>query len=511
MKLTPKLGSPAAFGISIFAVGLVGWVLRFGSMPVLTFFLAWAVMGVSVLPIMSWLRRGESTMPIFELVSLSMGVHMGLGAVTQPNAIVIKSQVYDLDWKYVNQALFLSLMGIMAMVAAFSLFRRLWQRMVPVAIDLRVRPQSRQALIVVLLLVAMAVRAAGALGYVPPGALALLLRSQMFVAAILAAIFYYRFQDKKLTLRAAIVMLTIYLSMAGLETGMLETALVPLLAVFIVRTACLREVPISLAIGAMIGVLMLNSVKDQYRNRVWWGGEGATSAQRMKIWGESVAGLDPRNFFKSGGSDSGEGAGWRESLSRFSLVSRFAWVCTNTPSSIPFFLGESYLPFIYTPIPRVIWKNKPIISEAIDLLDFTYELKDYGSTASIGIGFIAEAYANFSWYGVIGVMALQGAFIALLDRLFNRPRSEGGAAIYVALLSFMFNGIGTSAVVIYGNLPILFFCCAVFLAPFCTKLLERDAAANVDRRRGPLTMPRRLSMGAGTPPPRMSTGAGPTR
>jgi len=479
MKLNAKLGQPIRMLAMLAGVGMIAWLLRFNAIPPLTFFLGLAVLGVAIFPMAKWLRERHTLLPMFELICLSLGVHMGLGAIIQPNFIAIHSELHQLDWKFIDQALLLSLFGVTSMVVVFRLASIWWRRAVPMAIDLRIKPQRRMALVLVLLATGFAGKAALFVGWVPVGQISSLLNGLILVAAVIQAIFYYRYPDNRGVSKWLLFSVVIYLTLMGLETGMLELAVIPLLLVFIVRLGCLRVLPVGVTLLALTLLLILNSVKDDYRERVWFGGEGGTTTDKFKIWGEVAAGTNLAKFFSE--TEAVEGRGWRESMSRFSLVNRFAWVCSNTPDHIPFFLGESYLPFIYTPIPRFLWAGKPIISDAIDLLDLTYDLKDQGSSASIGIGFIAEAYANFSWYGVIFVMAAQGLFLAFLDRVFNRTSSEGGATIFAVILSLILNGIGTSAVVIYGNMPAFFVIFILMFFPFCMRLIEPDAHVGAQR------------------------------
>ena len=50
-------------------------------------------------------------------------------------------------------------------------------------------------------------------------------------------------------------------------------------------------------------------------------------------------------------------------------------------------------------------------------------------------------------------MAVQGAFICLLQAVFGDARSGlGGQAVFVAFFVYFLNGIGSSAEIIFGNL-----------------------------------------------------------
>lgn len=473
MTLGPQIGRISTFGIVAFGTAMLGWIVRYDTIPVPTFALALAVFLLTLLPLFDWLRRGARTMPMFELIALSYGVHMGLGAITQPNAIVIYSQIYELEWKHINEALVLSLVGIAVLLVTFFGASAIWKRAIPVSASLPVAPHRRKQLLLLLLGITMASRLLERVGVSPPGGLGTLLNIQLFVAAVLAAVFYYRLGDRSRFMRLFLVASTFLLTVEGLTSGMLERAVVPVLSVFVVRTACLRRIPVGLVTAVCALLLVLNLVKYEYRERVWNAGEGGNTAEKISLWMKASSSVDFLGFFSA--SRNREGLkGWRESLARFSLVDRFAWVCANTPERVHFFHGESYKPFVYAPVPRVVWPEKPVASDALELLDFSYDLKQAGGGQSIGIGYLAEAYANFSWYGIVAVMAIQALVLSLFDWLLNRPWSQAGAALFVMLLASMLNGIGASAIIIYGNLLQMLVGCALVIGPFSTKLWVRD-------------------------------------
>ncbi|NIV37162.1 MAG: hypothetical protein GWN58_49350, partial [Anaerolineae bacterium] len=62
--------------------------------------------------------------------------------------------------------------------------------------------------------------------------------------------------------------------------------------------------------------------------------------------------------------------------------------------------------------------------------------------------------------------ALQGIVFALLDAVLNGPRSEGGRAIYLVIMAYFLNGIGSSAAVLFGALLQHILASALLLRPF---------------------------------------------
>jgi hypothetical protein len=141
-------------------------------------------------------------------------------------------------------------------------------------------------------------------------------------------------------------------------------------------------------------------------------------------------------------------------MSRLDLLHQLIVVQERTPGTIPYYQGETYSYLTYGWIPRFLWPDKPIAQEA----NITFAL-DYGflhdnqiDRTMMGISHIAEAYANFGLWGVGIIMGLQGLILSLMNISLNSPHSNGGRAIYISIMVFFLNGIGSATAGIYGAL-----------------------------------------------------------
>jgi hypothetical protein len=92
-------------------------------------------------------------------------------------------------------------------------------------------------------------------------------------------------------------------------------------------------------------------------------------------------------------------------------VSALSMVMDKTPTDVPFWNGESYAPLIYKWIPRFIWPDKP--SEQMgQIFGHRYRiLREDDLHTSMNTPIIAEAYMNFSYFGIFAVMILMGLVI----------------------------------------------------------------------------------------------------
>ena len=454
----------------VLGVFALSFVLRYENMPVFTFLLAVGAVLLSLVPLLIWIRSADGSVPIFPLVCFSYGNYTGFGAITQPNQITILSKRYVLDWEYIDKALLLSFFGLVLMESVFFSVRRFMSR-TTYNVDLPIDPAKRLNLIFYLVGSAMLVSFLFTMGWIPWGGHIQIIQGFLLIAVILAASFYYRGNMRGPSIQIVLGLLLFYVCSTGLATGMLETVFVPILAIFVVRFTWLRRFPVIFSLLGLIVLGMVNSSKMDYRQRVWINAEAKSYAESMVVWADILRNFNPKTFFL--GESGLEFAPWRQSLARTSVIDRIAWVCSNTPERIPYLKGESYLPFLYAPVPRILWPNKPILSEALTNIDAIYDLAVVNSqgnlTAAVGVSYIGEGYANFGVLGVGVVMMLQGLILAVVDAIYNRPSSEGGVAIFMGVAMYMINGVGSSAINLYGILFQSLTVSSCALLPFVVK------------------------------------------
>jgi hypothetical protein len=469
MLIQTKYGRLKFYLLSVVVSGIVGAGLVPDGIPYLNFIIGLLLWAVSIIPLFLWVRSGMRTIAMFPLISIFYGVQYGLCIFSQAPAIVIHSQETVLSWDSVLQAQIYSLLGLVAMQIGHWLACRQRLRVFS-PIRLYVPPKRRFLLIFSLFSVGLIGVFMQATSWNDSlGGIGTFLRfNWLLIPAVLAIGLYShreRGEERFLSKR------WLWASVAGLivfglvTTTMLESVFISLLFVWVIIASRTRKVSLLLLVVTFFIVSLFNSVKMDVRQGSR-SSEGTTVTALSK-WSGAVAGADyTRLLFDR--SEFGESAYWRELLSRFSLLNRFAWVCDNTPGRVPFFGGRSYMPFFHVWIPRIAWPDKPIMSDVTMELDFAYELRDatMGFSYSIGIGLISEAYANYGAGGVFIVALFIGAVLGLFGLLFNRPNSDCAAAIYAVCLSSFLNGLGSSAIIMFGNLAQVVICAALLIAPF---------------------------------------------
>ncbi len=443
------------------------------------------IFATSLVPVTLWTARGRRGLPMFELIVLSFALQYSVPLYTQSNGLVIRSQFVPVSWQALSQALVLVELGLVAFIAGYYLLLRSPVAAMVPRLDLPFLERRRMTYVYFSFLLGgsfMAMNAAGLDILQSPGlgALTRLLVSQFNIALIVLGYLVYRPPHATWQRRITLYVALSYAFLIGLSTGLIENAFIPVVSIFIVQWQARRRLPWRwLVVGAALYVV-LNPAKFSFRSLVWFGGTDYSLSERIGLWSnlatDSATNLLQPTF-----------AGDRQelllgALSRFDLIHKFAYVRTMTPQVVPYYQGDTYSYFLVAWIPRALWPGKPTATGgANDRMDVDYELKYEGQATSIGIGLLPEAYANFGLAGVVLVMALQGAFLGLLNAMLDGKNSDGGRAIYLSVGVYLLNGIGTSASVMFGAVVQQVLSSAVILRPFTSAWSSAPESAPAGR------------------------------
>jgi len=112
-----------------------------------------------------------------------------------------------------------------------------------------------------------------------------------------------------------------------------------------------------------------------------------------------------------------------------------AAIVSHVNENNSYFLGSSFFNFILTPIPRILWPEKPNIRLGPYV---GQEILLFNNQSGAPPGGIGELYINFGWPGVILGMALLGAIVARLWRRYiaavDRRFQKISLALYMAAI-----------------------------------------------------------------------------
>lgn len=436
-------------GFGVVAYATLAFVFSIAPVPAPAFVCSIALGALCLVPIFLWYHKGWTGAPAFEMICLSFAIAYSLPVFFVPHEIVILSKTEELPWSTVEQAQLLTLGGLVVLILGFF-----WTRRSPLfallpSVDLPLAGRSLDRFLAWAFVIGGTARILSMMVGIDSrfGAVLTVASIQFEVGIVLLAYRVFRGGPGRRLLYSMLA-LTVLL---GLTSGMLSRAFVPLAIIWVVRWHVTRRFPVWLVLVLFAAFMMLNAVKAEFRERAWYGDASSRNpVARLQVWWEVM-----RDQFAGKGPEplTTDEPAWRKALARVDLLHKFTHVLMMTPSEVPYFRGDTYRYMLYTLVPRLFWPDKPIATDSTDRVDFAYGLRTPAQTGvKISIGMLAEAYANFGVWGVFVVMAIQGVIFGLLDRMLNGLHSHGGRALYVVIMVAFLNGIGTNAVILFGNI-----------------------------------------------------------
>jgi hypothetical protein len=194
-------------------------------------------------------------------------------------------------------------------------------------------------------------------------------------------------------------------------------------------------------IAGLFFILILQSVKSDYRKRVWGSGGGADPTYYASLVTERITNpstiLDPEKLFFVG------------------VRMNQGWLIANTmyyvPAKYDFAHGETIWQSIAASIvPRFLWPDKPEAGGKANLLRF------WGATItgfSMNIGPFGEGYANYDVTGGIVFMFFYGLFFNLiLSYLIKLAEKRPTLILWIPFLFFYAIGVETDLLTTMGSL-----------------------------------------------------------
>jgi len=122
-------------------------------------------------------------------------------------------------------------------------------------------------------------------------------------------------------------------------------------------------------------------------------------------------------------------------------LTKTAHIIDAVPDKVPYAYGATFIRFIYLPIPRSMWPEKPAMGSGPMLGTVVFGTpNEY--TGGVPPGFVAELYMNFGLVGVLGGMFLLGVLLRFIYRSFEPVlRSGPGVLIYCLMVITLTHGI----------------------------------------------------------------------
>jgi hypothetical protein len=245
------------------------------------------------------------------------------------------------------------------------------------------------------------------------------------------SIVYCLYLNRRIAWYEKIVLLSIVMyelidrTLSGLLASLAIFVIFLVLLDLILKKNVFRILPVLLSF--VVIYILISPVKNLYRYEVWNSSKSYDFVSKVTLIVYLI---------ESGteNTDNKINKDQDKFLWRFSYpASALSEVINRTPNKVPYWNGETYFSLFYKFIPRAIWPNKPEenigqqFGKRYNFLDIT------DNSTSMNLPLMAEFYANFGYWGIIGGMFLLGLLYALIDFFFNNANND----VYNKLLGFV--------------------------------------------------------------------------
>lgn len=200
------------------------------------------------------------------------------------------------------------------------------------------------------------------------------------------------------------------------------------------------------AIALALGVIW-TAIKGEYRTYIRGSSEGQVVtvdyADRMIKLGSLVAALDETKL----------GNGFDELIRRLTYVEFFAATLGHVPQFEPHGNGEILLDALLRPFtPRILFPDKAVVDDTARTNKYTGGLAGSDGNTSISLGYVAEAYIDFGWPGMLAWLFFIGIIYGSINRLMlsQFPPLLGNGLATAILLSV--GGLDQSFTKVFGGL-----------------------------------------------------------
>ncbi len=368
----------------------------------------------------SWHQRKINDLPVFAMISLMYWVYYALalfwGELTIPVARTIFGR--DAEVEMLSRALLMCLVGVLCLWLGTK--ARIGGVLVPHHLPEINLDRSRNYLRVLLASSAL-------LGVLEPSTYVLGEGGRQVIVLALSFIpllgftlmfrIYLRGEASRLDKLLVFGFLFVRL-FAGLSSGWLGSAASIMIICAAAYVAERNRIPRLAVIIVLLFTLFFQVGKEDFRSVYWSQQTQASHLERVSFW--------VNTSLEKWGTALGDPSGaelrglLNQSVSRVSLLTQSANVLEQTPDVVPYQYGKLYSYLFITFIPRALWPDKPSVSEANRFYQVAYGVTDPEDldTVAIGVGVLAEAFINFGWLGVIGIMFLLGMFFDFYQSAF---------------------------------------------------------------------------------------------
>ncbi len=383
--------------------------------------LALGITWIGLIPSLQFLSdHHRPPLPFFPLVGIFYATSFGLPMFYNEVKIADRSSLANVS----EQALLLVLLGVLEMTIAFYFSKfTLFRKVSPIFLP---KPYQRNKLLTILWIFLILHTASLYIRYlqeIPSLGQLLIPFGYMSYGT-----FYLIWSQGKLSNSQTWIILGLCLPLEcipRLASGALAQILTLGLFIIILVWYETKRIPIISISILLIVFTLLNPVKSEYRALTWGTGRYAKANPIEKV--QLFADLAVKHYTNMGSKSQPKGSvnsATDSAIERTALIILFSNVIEDTPKTVPYWKGASYVNLFTSFIPRAFWPDKPIerVGNEFGRRYGYLGVKDYAT--SINLPWIVEMYVNFGKLGVALAMPLLGFILAFINQKLNSDKMD---------------------------------------------------------------------------------------
>lgn len=366
--------------------------------------LAWALLALCMFTAAVRIRR--EVFPLLEMVLVQYAVSFALPVFYEERLQIYVGMV-EASPRIVNVTLLAAILSVIGIVAGYLFAESVRKPRLPWA-QFHVSPQRLFALGCVLTVGSVVVRSG--LLRIPPSLshpAGVLLSANLGLAALALLMLRNQIGTGQ---RIVVGFIFVFSTVFGLVGGMTQAALQPVLIWLVCTWIARRKFSWRFAAALLLGFFVLQPVKSQYRQNVWYAERELSFVDKARLYSTLVTQYWVGERSKHGNQQAIVDQVRISAAQRLSMLLMTAHYVSWTPRVIDFRDGKSLLYPLYGWIPRVIWPDKPIAQEANKQLPVEYGVQRRESlgTTMFGVGHVAETYVTIGIAGLLPIFFLFG-------------------------------------------------------------------------------------------------------
>ncbi len=305
----------------------------------------------------------------------------------------------------------------------------------------------------------------------PQGVISIIRAVCLGLATLGASVLAYRAGTRSLSRESMIAFVVIFGSLLILSAAALT--IVGAASMFVISVALFAvgrgKLPIAIIVMVFGALSILHAGKHPMRTKYWDRRAGLEPTAYAEFYGDWIAyGV---NNLVPGSADDRRVTRTASLTDRSSLLQMLLLVQEKAPSDKPFLMGETYVIVPELMIPRILLEEKLFAHEGTTILSvyFGRQRREDTKKTTIGFGHLSEAYANFGWFGIVGLAIATGGLLGAVTRW------SGAAPIdsFRGLVGLLFLGVsiqtehtmGVTAASLSQSLQLLVLLTLLLMAP----------------------------------------------